>query len=56
MTTRRDGFGRIKRTEGTRSIRRAHLQGAVKLVAAGNRLPESFGTRMKNALLRYFAQ
>ena len=55
MTVKRNGYGQIKRTEQNRDFRRAHLRGAAKLVANGNRLPESFGTRMKNALLRYFA-
>lgn len=55
MSAKRNAFGRMKRSEPNRDYRRKHLKGAAKLVAAGNRLPENFGTRMKNALLRYFA-
>ena len=54
MSAYRNEVGQIKRTAENRDFRRKHLKGAAKLVAAGNRLPESFGARMKAALLRYF--
>lgn len=55
MTTRRDEFGRTKRDHGNRDVRRAHFIGAMRRVTSGNAKPEDFGTRMKNALLRFFA-
>lgn len=55
MSATRNGFGRIKRTESNRDFRRLHLKCAARFVSAGNRKPEDFGTRMKNALLRHFA-
>lgn len=54
MTTRRDGFGRIKRRTGTRDIRRAHLQGAVRMVKEGARPISSFKGRMLSMLNRLF--
>ena len=56
MSAQRDGFGRMKRTERkNRDWRRAHFTGARRRVEAGNALPEHFGNRMRNALLRWFA-
>lgn len=55
MTIIRNGIGHIKRVEQNRDWRRAHLQGARRLVETGKRTPESFGLRMRNALLRLFA-
>lgn len=50
MSTYRDSFGRVKRTAVNRDFRRKHLHGAARLVEAGKRTEESFGTRMKAAL------
>ena len=55
MSVRRNEYGAIKRTEQNRDWRRAHLQGAVRLVEAGKRTVDSFGARMKAAVLRWFA-
>ena len=55
MTIKRNGFGQIKRVKVNRYFRRAHMLGTIRRVNAGNALPEDFGMRMKNALLRFFA-
>lgn len=55
MSAKRDGFGRIKRTADNRDYRRAHLQGAFRLVVSGQRKPESFTGRIGAAIRRLFA-
>ena len=55
MTVHRNGIGQIKRAESNRDWRRAHLQGAFRMVTENKRTPESFGTRMRAALYRFFA-
>ena len=55
MSIRRNEYGAIKRTEQNRDWRRAHLQGAVRMVNEGKREVGSFGARMKAAVLRFFA-
>ena len=54
MTVRRDGFGRMKRDEGTRSIRRAHLQGAYNMVLKGDKGVGDFTGRVRKFLERFF--
>ena len=54
MSTYRNEFGRVKRSEPNRDFRRKHMQGASRLVEAGKRTEESFGQRMKNALRRFW--
>lgn len=55
MTVRRNWYGHIKRTTGTRSNRRAHLQGAIRLIDQKKRTVESFSGRMLAMLRRAFA-
>ena len=50
MAVTRDGFGRIKRHTGNRSVRRMHLEGAARLVEEGKREPASFSRRVFNWL------
>ena len=56
MSVHRNGIGQVKRAESNRDWRRAHLQGAVRLVEDGKRDVQSFGERMKAAVLRFFAR
>ena len=55
VTIKRDWKGHLKHVERNRDFRRAHLMGAIRRVEAGKAAPENFGTRMKNALLRFLA-
>lgn len=55
MSVHRNGAGQIKRTTGTRSNRRAHLQGALRLIDQQKRAVESFKGRMLSMLRRAFA-
>ena len=55
MSVTRNRYGAIKRSKVNRDYRRTHLMGAIRRVNAGNAVPQDFGTRMKNALLRFFA-
>ena len=55
MTIKRDWKGHLKHIERNRDFRRAHLMGAIRRVNQGKAEPENFGTRMKNAMLRFFA-
>ena len=52
MSIYRNEIGHLHHTKNTRDFRRAHMQGAMRLVLFGGRATESFGTRIKNALQR----
>lgn len=55
MSVKRNEFGAIKRTTGTRSNRRAHLQGALRLIDQQKRTVDSFKGRMLAMIRRAFA-
>ena len=54
MSTFRDGFGRVKRTEPNRDYRRAHLQGAHNMILKGLKKPDDFKGRVRELLKRVF--
>jgi hypothetical protein len=55
MSVKRNEFNREKRIESNRDFRRAHLQGAARLVQNCERHISSFKGRMLAALNRLFA-
>ena len=55
VTIKRDWKGHLKHSKPNRDFRRAHAQGAARLVAQEKRETSDFGVRMRGLLGRIFS-